>query len=598
VTPTLLQTVLRRAARLTDDPTAPGASDADLLRRFADAHDEAAFQTLLDRHGPLAWAVCRQMLADPADAEDAFQATFLALVQSAGKLGRVKSVGGWLHGVAVKVCLKVRRSAVRRKAREARSAKPEAVPSGPQWDDLHAAVHEEVERLPAALRAVFVLCELEGMRQPDAAAKLGCKLGTLSARLTRARQALLKALTARGLAPTLAVGTVAVGSSAAAVPLMLMEKAILLARGATDAGFAVPSVVFKLAQSVTEGTLMTTKLLVAAGFAAAGLMLTAAGGWADAQGQPPARELTRPAPRPQPPEPPRPPEPPPSPGPTRLYDPPPAHGRQSTPQRVEHLILDMPKMSFTKEELSKADELTKAAVTKLIRVQEMSGWEFAGQVGEGRAAQLVFKRPKGNPLADRGPRGNPNFLPPDAPPAPRARDPFSPPPLDPRRDRVTDPDPRGPRDPFSPPPLDPQPGAGLPGGPGMSGGMPGMPGMPGMSGMGGPGGMPGGMPGMPGMPGGSGMSGMGGPGRPLARQPEVAEIYVLELKHAAPLAMSQHVKGFFPDAIVVVDDATGSLLIRCDNPTLEGIEQLLLRLDKSPRPKTGPLDPPLPKVSR
>ena len=549
MTPTLLQTVLRRAARLTDDPTAPGASDADLLRRFADAHDEAAFQTLLDRHGPLAWAVCRQMLADPADAEDAFQATFLALVQSAGKLGRVKSVGGWLHGVAVKVCLKVRRSAVRRKAREARSAKPEAVPSGPQWDDLHAAVHEEVERLPAALRAVFVLCELEGMRQPDAAAKLGCKLGTLSARLTRARQALLKALTARGLAPTLAVGTVAVGSSAAAVPLMLMEKAILLARGATDAGFAVPSVVFKLAQSVTEGTLMTTKLLVAAGFAAAGLMLPAAGGWADAQGQPPAREATRPAPRPQPPEPPRPPEPPPSPGPTRLYDPPPAHGRQSAPQRVEHLIFDMPKMSFTKEELSKADELTKAAVTKLIRVQEMSGWEFAGQVGEGRAAQLVFKRPKGNPLADRGPRGNPNFLPSDAPPAPRARDPFS------------------------PPPLDPQPGAGLPGGPGMSGGMPGMPGMP-------------------------GMSGMGGPGRPLARQPEVAEIYVLELKHAAPLAMSQHVKAFFPDATVVVDEASSSLLIRCDKPTLEGIEQLLLRLDKSPRPKTGPLDPPLPKVSR
>lgn len=603
MTPTLLQAVLRRAKSLADDPTAAGASDTELLRRFADGRDERAFQTLLDRHGPLAWAVCRQMLPNPADAEDAFQAVFLALVQSAPKLGRVKSVGGWLHGVAVRVCLKVRRSAARRRTREERAAKPEADSAFPQWDDLHAAVHEEVERLPAVLRTVFVLCELEGVRQPDAAAKLGCKLGTVSGRLARARQALLKALTARGLAPVLAVGTVAVGSGAAAVPPVLAEKALALARGGTDAALAVPSGVWKLAQSVTEGTLMKTKLMVAAGIAAAGLMLTAVGGWgpvADAQDPPPpAREAPRAAPRPEPqprptpaepptraPQPPVPARPPVPVDPTdtmptrpdnpRAPQPPvpprapraedrlvPAGPVERTPlpadvaprrssQRMEHDIRELPG--------------TVEKFEKLIRDQEAAGWEFAGQVTyEGKYYKLLFKRPKGNPSPAWTvpvPAPQPRIAPPvadDGELPPRRAVPQ--PPAPPRRA----PEPSA-RDRILPPAREdeefPLPSVIRGEGPGIEAVLP----VPSQN-------LPLTMPVPLDLPASE-------PARMIPARAENAEIHVLELKHAAPADMSVHVKKFFEAVEVSTDEATGSLVVRCGKQTLEEIKKLVEKLDK------------------
>ena len=284
----LLQTVLRQAEALAADAGPDAIPDAELLARFAELRDESAFAALVRRHGPMVWAVCRHLLPNPADAEDAFQATFLALVRSAGKVRAGAAVGAWLHGVAVRAAAKLKRSAVRRKQREERAAGPEADRSVPEgaWDELLAAVHEEVGRLPEALRTAFVLCDLEGVRQPDAAARLGWKLGTLSGRLTKARQRLLARLADRGIA----AGAVAIGTAAAgaAVPSALTGKVLGLATAATD---AVPPAIWQLALEVTPMTVNRTKLIAACVLVAGGLGIgfgTALVPDADAQGPPTA----------------------------------------------------------------------------------------------------------------------------------------------------------------------------------------------------------------------------------------------------------------------------------------------------------------------
>ena len=221
--------------------------DGELVGQYAADRCEAAFAELVRRHGPMVWAACRHLLAEPADAEDAFQATFLALVRSAHRVTHAGSVGGWLHGVAVRASLKLKRGAVRRKQREARRAVPEAATPVPDsaWDALLTAVHEEVERLPPNLRTAFVLCDLEGVRQPDAAGRLRWKPGTLTGRLARARQKLLDGLARRGIAPGVAAGGLGVGAaSAAAVPHGLTASVLTLAAGRA----AVSPVVLLLAK--------------------------------------------------------------------------------------------------------------------------------------------------------------------------------------------------------------------------------------------------------------------------------------------------------------------------------------------------------------
>jgi RNA polymerase sigma factor (sigma-70 family) len=267
---TLLQVVLRHAEALTAGEDTP---DDELVLRFARARDESAFAELVRRHGPMVWAACRHLLPDPADAEDAFQATFLALVRSAGKIRCGSAVGGWLHGVAVRVAMKAKRSAARRREREEKAAESEAdrpVPDS-HWETLLAAVHEEVQALPEPLRAAFVICDLEGVRQPDAAIRLGWKAGTLTGRLCKARQELLDRLARRGLAPAVAAGAVGLGATtaAAAVPAGLVTKVSALAGGAS----AIPPAVLELVTGVLPMTVSRTKLIAAALLAAGGLGL-------------------------------------------------------------------------------------------------------------------------------------------------------------------------------------------------------------------------------------------------------------------------------------------------------------------------------------
>ncbi len=261
-------TLLHAVVRVADTRT----PDADLLARFTANRDGAAFEELLRRHGPLVWAVCRQLLPHHADAEDAFQAVFLALVRSAGSIRAGRTLPAWLHAVAVRVAAKVKRAAARRRQREQRAAVPEADRPVPDaaWVGLMTAVHEEVQRLPDAERTAFVLCDLEGVRQPDAAARLGWPLGTLSGRLCKARQRLLDQLTRRGIASgVLALGGLA--ASAGSVPAALVEKVTSFPVAAAT---GVSSTVAALARGLVEGATMRTKLLAAGLLVAGALGLT------------------------------------------------------------------------------------------------------------------------------------------------------------------------------------------------------------------------------------------------------------------------------------------------------------------------------------
>jgi RNA polymerase sigma factor (sigma-70 family) len=261
--------------------TRPIDPDAVLLQRFVHSQDSAAFAELVQRHGGLVWSQCRQMLGASADAEDAFQATFVVLMQSAKKLSVKDQLGPWLHGVAHRVCLNARRTRARRLQREQRAAKSEAVESPKDsWDETLTAVHEEVDRLPETLRVPFVMCYLEGQPTTQAAEQLGLKLGTFSARLSRAKDKIVDRLTKRGCLTAVAWSAMAAGASAA--PPHLTNQLI---QGVTNVVF--PAQVFALTQGVVGVTIAKYKFL-AASVLVAGTILSGTVGLWTVQAQGPA----------------------------------------------------------------------------------------------------------------------------------------------------------------------------------------------------------------------------------------------------------------------------------------------------------------------
>src|SRR5262245_61610164 len=299
-----LGTVLQHLRKLADVRRAAELPDAQLLERFAARRDQAAFAAVLERHGPAVWGVCRRILGNEADAEDAFQATFLVLVRKAGSIGKGESLGYWLYEVAYRTALRARSSATRRRERERRAptmADTEPL-AGRAWDDLRPLLDEELHRLPEKYRRPFVLCYLEGKTHAQAAAQLGWPKGTVSGRLARARDALRRRLARQGV--TLSAGTLlgASAHAAAAVPAALrdttLRAALQFASGGAAGPFASAEAV-TLAQGVLEG-MVTSKLKLAL---VALLALAALGGgtaglaWhaGSARGAPPA-----PANRPQP----------------------------------------------------------------------------------------------------------------------------------------------------------------------------------------------------------------------------------------------------------------------------------------------------------
>jgi RNA polymerase sigma factor (sigma-70 family) len=202
-----------------------GASDRQLLERFIAQRDEAAFAGLLQRHGRMVWRVCRRVLHQQQESEDAFQAVFLVLARRAGSIRKAEAVGSWLYGVAYRISMKARRRAVERTEREKQAAGARG--EQPAWADaacreLQRLLDEEVQRLAQKHREPFVLCCLEGMSRAEAARELGLKEGTVASRLAHARALLQKQLARRGvtLSAALAVGALATGAAAAPAALV------------------------------------------------------------------------------------------------------------------------------------------------------------------------------------------------------------------------------------------------------------------------------------------------------------------------------------------------------------------------------------------
>ncbi len=213
---------------------AGGVSDADLLRRFSDDNDQAAFASLLRRHGGMVLGVCRRVLPNLHDAEDAFQATFLILARKARSHNRWQaSVANWLYATARKVSRNARVTAQRRARREARAAVAEVVQAvdGMSGRELLAALDEELDRLPPRYREPLVLCYLEGLTRDEAAVRLGVPAGTIKIRLERGRKRLGASLMGRGCALGAGLLTLAATSPAGASQPRVVEDVLAAIAG-------------------------------------------------------------------------------------------------------------------------------------------------------------------------------------------------------------------------------------------------------------------------------------------------------------------------------------------------------------------------------
>ena len=185
---------------ILDRGTTGYKTDAQLLEQFHQKVDtEAAFETLVLRHGRSILRTCRQVLGDRDQADDAFQATFLVLARRAGSLHPIDSIGPWLQGVARRVSLKARTAATRRRFHEQQSAVSVLFDPEPRHE-ISEKLREEITRLPEHLRAVVLLCYFDRMSYKAAALELGVSEGTIRGRLAKARD-LLKARLSSGLDP-------------------------------------------------------------------------------------------------------------------------------------------------------------------------------------------------------------------------------------------------------------------------------------------------------------------------------------------------------------------------------------------------------------
>jgi RNA polymerase sigma factor (sigma-70 family) len=262
-----------RSTVLRDD----ASTDGQLLQRFIERRDEAAFAALVRRHGTMVWSVCCRLLPAP-DAEDAFQTTFLVLVRKAVSIMPREKVANWLYGVAHQAALHARRTAARRRAREKQVKLPEpAVTDADPWSDLQLVLDQALSRLPDAHREVIVLSDLEGKTRREVARQLGVPEGTVASRLARARAELAKRLTQRGV--TLAGGALAVMLAqqvSANMPASVIDRTIHAA-WLFAAGQAVSETVAGLTDGVMKA-MLSAKLKSVVAIVLLGLF-AAGGAW-------------------------------------------------------------------------------------------------------------------------------------------------------------------------------------------------------------------------------------------------------------------------------------------------------------------------------
>jgi RNA polymerase sigma factor (sigma-70 family) len=274
---------LRQVARVFHDGTLTGLSDRQILERFVDRRDEAAFEALMVRHGPMVLNVCRRLLRDPHDVEDAFQAVFLVLVRKARGIRVEGSLGPWLYTVSNRVAARARANRRRLGTREISAAVERSKSTADRTlDRLEAAgvIHEELDRLPERLRAPVVLCYLQGLTHELAAGQLGCPVGTVRSRLSRARAQLLIRITRRGLTLSAAglVSALDSNARAAEIPQMLQTKLIKSAirsvseTASTVGGLGVSASVVALLEGVLNVMRIKKIALTGAGLVALGTL--------------------------------------------------------------------------------------------------------------------------------------------------------------------------------------------------------------------------------------------------------------------------------------------------------------------------------------
>ncbi len=253
---------LVRRLRLPLGPFPEGATDAELLLRFTRHKDETAFAALVRRHGPLVLGVCRRVLKNAHDAEDAFQATFLVLARKAHSVRRPGSLPSWLYGVAHRTASHAKRDAARRRTKEARAAPPRPDPG---HDDLVAVLDGAMACLPEKYREAVVLCDLQGKTRTEAARHMGCREGTVASRLARGRAMLARRLRRLGFGVTAAALAGLLSREATAfVPAHLAWSAV---RGVS----AAPAAVAALTQGVLKMMLIDRLRVIATAVLLVGL---------------------------------------------------------------------------------------------------------------------------------------------------------------------------------------------------------------------------------------------------------------------------------------------------------------------------------------
>lgn len=295
--------VLVQLGRVFGRGTVSGLSEESLLDRFVSGNDETAFAALVARHGPMVLGVCRRVLRNEHEVEDAFQATFLVFVRRAGAIRDGGLVGPWLYGVAHRVAVRARANVAKRRLREPNVHDADrfdvASASKDDTDDLRGVIDEELARLPDSIRAPIVLCYLEGLTHEEAAARLGWPLGTVRSRMARGRDTLRHRLSRRGInASDASLATVLVRPASLTIPSALVDATVKASLSfqtiaATSAVLASATAV-SLAQGVLHAMTLF-KLSMLGAVAVSGLVLL--GGWqtygSSSQDEDPQRKTTR-----------------------------------------------------------------------------------------------------------------------------------------------------------------------------------------------------------------------------------------------------------------------------------------------------------------
>ncbi len=290
---------LRHVHELLERQGLANLSDGQLLRRFVQTKEEAAFTHLVRRHGPMVLSVARRAVGNASDAEDVFQETFLVLARKAGRVRKKESVASWLFAVAHRLAVNARIRAARRRFHESRvPAMPTAFPAPTPAGEFAALLDEELRRLPDRSRAVLVLCYLEGQSREEAARNLGWTAVAVKAQLQRARERLRRRLAARGVA--LSGGLLAIllteSTARAAVPAGLIRTTVAAALQTAVHPTAAGLVLARIAGLATTRTLIGLGTVLALALAGLGWGLLSTPSPSSAEARPPTG--TAPADRP------------------------------------------------------------------------------------------------------------------------------------------------------------------------------------------------------------------------------------------------------------------------------------------------------------